>query len=352
MLIRTLATGATIAGGAALAACTPTSGAASGGSKELPPPETTTLRIANPPTCDPGMWLASGYLREEGFTDVQFIDAPFYDRAWLTKGLADVAPAHPQLLTAAIDAGLPITVLAGLHTGCFELWVDQSIRNVGDLRGRRIAVRAADMTDEFYVFFAAILGYQGIALRDVHFVEAGDAEDYNGMRTAYLEGRADAFFAGGAQGPFLRRAKAPGHVVLDTMMDKPWSTYFCCHLAANRDWARQYPIATKRLTRAVLRASDAAARDRARAVSDSVVLAASMSLANGKPNTNFRDGPIVTETMAMCTYNWRDVEPAETLRFFGLRLADAKLIKSTPQQLIDRGTDFAYVRQLRTELRP
>jgi NitT/TauT family transport system substrate-binding protein len=65
----------------------------------------------------------------------------------------------------------------------------------------------------------------------------------------------------------------------------------------------------------------------------------------------FKDESIVTETMAMCMYNWRDVEPEETLRFFGLRLADAKLIKSTPQQLIAAGTDLAYMRQLRTELK-
>jgi NitT/TauT family transport system substrate-binding protein len=55
--------------------------------------------------------------------------------------------------------------------------------------------------------------------------------------------------------------------------------------------------------------------------------------------------------MAMCRYNWRDVEPTETTRFFALRLAEAKVIKSTPQQVIDRGTDFAYQRQLRSELK-
>ena len=61
------------------------------------------------------------------------------------------------------------------------------------------------------------------------------------------------------------------------------------------------------------------------------------------------DESIVAETMAMCTYNWREVEPDETLRFFGLRLAEAKLIKSTPQQLLALGTDFGWMRQLRTE---
>jgi len=34
-----------------------------------------------------------------------------------------------------------------------------------------------------------------------------------------------------------------------------------------------------------------------------------------------------------------------------LRLADAKLIKMTSQQIIAQGSDFAYMRQLRTELK-
>jgi NitT/TauT family transport system substrate-binding protein len=45
------------------------------------------------------------------------------------------------------------------------------------------------------------------------------------------------------------------------------------------------------------------------------------------------------------------LDPVETLRFFALRLADAKLIKGTPQQLIAQGSDFAYMRELRTALK-
>jgi NitT/TauT family transport system substrate-binding protein len=54
--------------------------------------------------------------------------------------------------------------------------------------------------------------------------------------------------------------------------------------------------------------------------------------------------------MDMCKYNWRDVEPTETLRFFALRLAEAKVITSTPQKIIDSGTDFAFFRQLQSQL--
>jgi NitT/TauT family transport system substrate-binding protein len=162
------------------------------------------------------------------------------------------------------------------------------------------------------------------------------------MNTAFIEGRADAVLTGGQQGPRFRRLpKLPGHVILATMTAKPWSLYLCCSLMADRDWARQNPIATKRVTRAVLRATDAAAKDQPRAAHDVV--------ASG---VGFADESIVRETMAMCTYNWRELDPEETLRFFALRLAEAKLITSTPQQLIAQGTDLAYMRQLRKELTP
>ena len=338
LLLRTLATGATVVGGGAFWACAQPSDIAKGTAKELPPPETTTLRIVMPPECDPGIWLAKDYLRDEGFTDVRYVATPFTTRRWLTGGLADLAPAHPEFMVATIDAGLPLTVLAGLHTGCLEVWVDGSIAKISDLRGRRISVRVADMSDQFFAFFAALLGFVGIdANKDVHFIEAG-IDNYPGMVASFTEGRADAVLAGGSEGPKMRRQKARGHVILDTMMHTPWSQYECCHLVANRDWVRQNPVAVKRATRAVIRATDSAAKDHARAAHDAV--------AGGYP----RDESLIIETMAMCTYNWRVVDPEDTLTFFGLRLAAAKLIKSTPQQLIAAGADFAYMRELRSQL--
>lgn len=337
-MIRTLATGAAVAGGSALAACAQQSGAAQIPPKELPPPETTTVRIVMPPECDPGIWFAKDYLLSEGFK-VSFVTTPFTSQRWLTNDLADFAPAHAEFTVATIAAGLPLTILAGLHTGCFELWVDRSIANVRDLRGRRISVRQGSTSDQFFVFFAVLLGSIGIdLLKDVHLVESGP-DDYPGMIAAYTEGRADAVLAGGAQGPSLKRLKAPGHVILETMTEKPWSQYVCCHLVANRDWARRNPIATQYVTRAVLRATDAAAKDHARAAHDSV--------AGGFP----KEESLVTAAMDMSTYNWRDLEPEETLRFFGLWLAKVKLIKSTPEQLIQNGTDLAYMRRLRSELK-
>ena len=318
-------------GGSALAACARQT--------EASTLETTTVRIANPVQCDPGLFLAKDYLLQDGFTDVQFVDTPFTSRGWITDNKADFACAHSEFAVGAIDVGLPLLVLTGLHSGCLELWVRDGITKVSDLRGKTISVRVKDISDMFYAWFATYLGWVGMRLTDVNFVTA-EAGDYFAMIDAFRQGRADAVLAGGAEGPKLKRLpKAPGHVMLETMTEKPWSQYFCCNLVVNRDWARQNPVATRRVTRALLKATDAAAKDPARAARDVV--------ARG----SFDNESLVTETMAMCTYNWRDVDPEETLRFFALRLAEAGLITKTPQQIITQGTEFAYMRQLKTELK-
>jgi NitT/TauT family transport system substrate-binding protein len=41
-------------------------------------------------------------------------------------------------------------------------------------------------------------------------------------------------------------AKSIEHVILDTAQNRPWSQYFCRLLTANRRFVSRYPIATKR----------------------------------------------------------------------------------------------------------
>jgi hypothetical protein len=64
------------------------------------------------------------------------------------------------------------------------------------------------------------------------------------------------------------------------------------------------------------------------------------------------DEQILNETIAMPSYDWRELDPGENLRFFALRLGDVKLIMSTPQQIIPQGSDVAFMWQLQKELKP
>ena len=70
----------------------------------------------------------------------------------------------------------------------------------------------------------------------------------------FADGKIDAFLGVPAAS---RRSCAPGkigHVIVNSAVDRPWSQYFCCMLAGNRDFVRKYPVATKRVLRAILKA--------------------------------------------------------------------------------------------------
>jgi NitT/TauT family transport system substrate-binding protein len=346
LLRRTAGTAAVVAGGGLIAACAPSTAGVPSPGATLPPPEVTTVRLVSPPACDPSAALAKEFLLEEGFTDVQYVRVPPSTTGWLTSGVAEFnSGGYGTQIAASVDRGLPLVALAGIHPGCLELFAVPGIATIRDLRGKTIAVNAKNASDVFYGFLSILLVYIGMdPATDVNFIEIGP--DFNALRDAFVDGRSQAFVASGAAGAQLRRnPKNPGKVILDTTMDKPWSQYYCCQLVANRDWARRNPVAIKRVTRAVLRAADLVTKDRAGA--------AHQFVAGGflSPIPAATDEDIVNEVIRDLSYDWRELDPEETLRFFALRLADAKLVKLSSQQIIAQGSDFAYMRQLRSELK-
>ena len=61
--------------------------------------------------------------------------------AWIARGDTDFDyELRARSTSQFIEAGGPIKVLAGLHSGCLELIANESIRSVTDLRGRRVGV--------------------------------------------------------------------------------------------------------------------------------------------------------------------------------------------------------------------
>jgi NitT/TauT family transport system substrate-binding protein len=155
----------------------------------------------------------------------------------------------------------------------------------------------------------------------------------------FIEGKADAFM-GFVPASQELRAKKIGHVILNTTQDRPWSQYFCCILTGNREFVRKNPIATKRAMRAFLKAADICASDPQRAARFMVDKGYVASYA------------IAMEALSELPYRrWRDSNPEDTIRFHALRLHEAGLIKTSPQKLIERGTDRRFFNELRKELK-
>src|SRR6266446_6796123 len=111
-----------------------------------PPPETTSVRvIRNPSICLAPQYVAEELLRAEGFTDVRYVTVPpriSFEEA-LGRGEADFSLNFALVQVQAIDAGVPITILAGVMVGCFELFASTAIRSLTELKGKSVVSRRA-----------------------------------------------------------------------------------------------------------------------------------------------------------------------------------------------------------------
>jgi NitT/TauT family transport system substrate-binding protein len=300
-----------------------------------PPPETTRIRFVHGPwLCYSPQYIAEEFLRIEGFTEVEYQKIEITIPATLVKA-ADISIVGAPGLVPVIDSGLPVTTLSGLHIGCWELFGNERIRAIRDLVGKSVAVSGMGGPDQ--VWIASMLAYVGASpQRDVNWVPTGRIAE--SMRL-FVEGKVDAFLAFPPQ-PQEMRALKVGRVIVNTTLDRPWSQYFCCMIVARREFTTQYPVATKRAVRALLKAADVCAQEPERAA---------RYLAAKGYETRYDMG---LEVLKSLPYDqWRTAEPADTLRFHALRLHEVGMIKSTPNEIIARGADWRFLNELKRELK-
>ena len=218
-----------------------------------PPPETTRIRLVRIPSiCQAPQYVAEELLRSEGFTEVHYLqkEGTADIETALASGEADLNGHFAAPLLLRLEAGDPIVILAGLHVGCFELFGTDRVQAIRDLKGKTVAVPALDSSR--YVFLAAMTAYVGLDLRkDINFVTHPGPESIRLLS----EGKIDAYL-GFPPEPQEMREQQIGHVVVNSTVDRPWSQYFCCMLAGNREFVRKNPVATKRALRAILKAAD------------------------------------------------------------------------------------------------
>jgi NitT/TauT family transport system substrate-binding protein len=294
--------------------------------------ETTSVRLGRLPViCFAPQYVCEALLRAEGFTDVRYVDTTFLGQDEdLGRGKFDFQSNLPISHAIAIDRGLPITVVTGVHVGCYELFAQGGIRGIAELKGKRVGQLGGS---DLISMMAAYVGLD--PKKDLTLVDDPAAKPMG----LFAEGKLDAYLALPPEVQELHARKI-GHVILRTTADRPWSQYFCCMLAANREYAARYPVATKRVIRAVLKAADLCASE--------PELAARQIVEGGF--TERYD--FALEALREIPYDkWREYDPDDTLRFYAVRLHELGTIKSTPQQIIANGTDWRFLNELKRELK-
>ena len=299
--------------------------------------EITTVRLLKSPgICRAPQYVAEALLHAEGFTDIRHVDrdssAEFNEA--LAQNQADFGTHYSAELLPAIESGSAITILSGVHVGCQELFVRDDIRRIIDLKGRSVAVPIPTSTQS--VLVSALVARVGLdPARDIRWVVSKSPTPMQ----LFVDGKVDAFLATPTE-PQELRARHIGHVLVNTGLDRPWSQYFCCMFAANRDFVRKHPVATKRVLRAVLKAADFCAAEPDRAARQLV-------------DSGFTQRyDYALQTMHDVVYDkWRDYDAEDTVRFDALLLREAGIIKSTPQKIIAEGTDWRFLDELKRELK-
>jgi NitT/TauT family transport system substrate-binding protein len=304
-----------------------------------PPPETNRIRLVQAGgMCQAPKYVAEDFLRAEGFTDVQYIkkNNNLENTTAVAAGEADISIQFSGPVLIHVDGGAPIVILAGVHPGCFELIGTQRVRAIRDLKGKAVAVPG--MGGPQHVFLSSMVAYVGLdPKKDINWVTYSFAE----AAELLAQGKIDALM-GFPPEPQELRAKKIGHVVVNSMMDRPWSQYFCCMVIGNRDFVRKNPVATKRTLRAIMRAIDVSAREPERVA---------RFLVDKAYTKNYEYALQTTKEMQMAYQQWREYDPEDTIRFYSLRLHEVGMIKSTPQKIIAQAGDWRFLRVIKKEIK-
>jgi NitT/TauT family transport system substrate-binding protein len=302
--------------------------------------ETPTVRMVRYPgaICVAPQNLSEELLRAEGFTDVHYVDAwPTGEyAAQVAKGEADFALDFAAKAVQAIDNGGAVTALGGVHVGCYELFAKDEIHSIAELKGRTVGLSILGANP--HAFLIAMAAHVGLDPRqDIRWVTSTDPSIK--PLELFAEGKIDAFL-GGPPEPQELRARHIGHVIFNSTVDRPWSQYFCCMLVGNGDYVRKYPVATKRVLRAILKGADLCASEPAR-------------VAQRLVDRGFTDRyDYAVDALSGIPYGaWREYDPEDTIRFYALRLRDVGFIKSTPQKIIAENTDWRFLNELKRELK-
>jgi NitT/TauT family transport system substrate-binding protein len=296
--------------------------------------ETTTVRLQAPGLCVSSLYIAEALLRAEGFTDIRYDDASDIGAiAPVAHGEVDFAPIYASQSVRAIDAGERVTLLAGVMVGCFELFAREGIGSIVELKGKSIGVQTAgSLSQQLVTLMAAQVGLD--PMKDVHWITDPSIKPIE----LFVQGNIDAFL-GFPPAPQDLRARRIGHVIVNTGVDRPWSQYFCCMIAGNPDYVRAYPTATKRVLRAILKATDLCATEPARVA---------RQLVDGGFTPRY---DYALQTLSDNPYKWREYDAEDTIRWYALRLHEVGLIKSSPLKIIAEGTDWRLFNELKRELK-
>ena len=303
-----------------------------------PPPEVTRLRLPRIPSiCMAPQYVAEELLHAEGFTEVTYVEtqAGLPLSMDIASGKIDFGQNYIAAAIAAIDQGHRLTLLGGVHPGCFELFVKPGIESILDLKGRKVGVQSLGSSP--HLFLTSMAAYVGLdPVSDIDWVSDPKLKP----KELFLRGDVDAFLGfppepqelraqGGRRGAPQQRAR-PAVVAV-----------FLLHV-----WAA-IPISSPPIRSPPSGCCGRSSRRPNLRVGPRTWWRSTSSRRSSPPTTTTRS----RRCRRFRYRQWREFDPEDTVRFYALRLHEAGMIKSSPQKIIADGTDWRFLNELKRELK-
>jgi NitT/TauT family transport system substrate-binding protein len=251
----------------------------------------------------------------------------------IARGDVDFGQDFSASIVADVDAGKPAVMLAGVHPSCYELFARESFHNVVDLKGKNVGVSWVGNGD--YVMLSIIAASVGLdPAKDINWVPLGSRDP----KDIFTDEAIDGFLTFPPWAQELRARKS-GHVIVNSALDRPWSQYICCMLTGSAGFVRRNPVATKRVVRAMVRATDICAAKPdwvAQRLVDRGFTPRYDYARQGLDDVSYR--------------SWREFDAEDSVRFWALREREIGMIKSSPDKIIATGTDWRFIKEVRKEL--
>src|SRR5438105_470134 len=120
--------------------------------------------------------------------------------------------------TAPIGVVGPITLLAGIMVGCVEVFANEGIRGITDLKGKSAGVPSFGSSP--HMLLAVMAAHVGLdPVKDIHWITDPS------IKQLFVDGKIDAYLSSPPESQEMR-ARRIGRVIVNTAVDRPWSQYF------------------------------------------------------------------------------------------------------------------------------
>jgi NitT/TauT family transport system substrate-binding protein len=167
----------------------------------------------------------------------------------LMSGRLQAAYLLAPMAMELADRGIPVRVVAIGHRSGAVIMVGQNspARNIGDLKGKRIAIPSRFAVD--YLFVRRMMQKHGLKDGDIQFIEMPPPD----MPVALHTGGVDGYATGE---PFGAKAQMAGYARTLHMTRDEWPDYICCVLTVRQELIDSNPQMVQKLVDYVISAGD------------------------------------------------------------------------------------------------